>query len=94
MTKSKFALALLMLVVVGFGLVSWGRWVVRNDMRLLQAYDMQMSQERLDMVARACGKVGKLWIEPSSGRLACLYPGNDFDVVPDGLRAGTRLVRN
>lgn len=94
MTKSKFALVLLCLVVIGFGLVSWGRWVIRNDVRMLQAYDQQMSAERLSMVGRACGKRGQLWVSPDTGRYACMYDGSGFDVVPDDLRAGTRLVRN
>lgn len=85
---------ILFALAIAAGLHAWGQWVARNDVRLLAMYDQRMSEQRLQMTARACGKRGTLWTNPETGRFACIYEGGAMDVIPEELRTDVRFARN
>ncbi|MEQ4616518.1 MAG: hypothetical protein ABN482_00545, partial [Corticimicrobacter sp.] len=59
-----------------------------RDRQLFAAYDA----ERLQMVARACGKRGQLWQRPQSGEYVCAYTNPDGDTLLQPIPESTLLT--
>lgn len=56
-----------------FAFVALADHIARQDRELFAQYDASRNQ----MLARACGSSGRLWLDPISNEHGCLYVNSD-----------------